>query len=131
MELKRLRISITIVDQLLTNLGMTIFMLKIQRLEHLQVVKIMMRASRMFGVAAILVLQPVNGAMVMQRTCTGAVLSHARQAHLPKKSVTHCHIMELVIMPTIRKYALVREEEFSMSEDCYLVTNEVPTNDVP
>jgi len=113
MELKRLRIFITIVGQLLTSLGMTIFTSKIQY--HLQIVsrKIMMLASRMFGVVATLVLQLLNGAILTQRTCIGAVLSHVRQVNLRKMNVTHCHVRaEPVIMPTIRKYALVKEEEF-------------------
>jgi len=88
MELKRRRIFITIVGQLLTNLGTTIFTSKIQF--HLQVVrcKTMMRAFRRFGMA-ILVNQLLNGAILMQRTCTGVVLKHVRQANLAKMNVTH------------------------------------------
>jgi len=89
MELKRRRIFITIAGQLLTNLGTTIFTSKIQC--HLQVVrcKIMMRASSRYGVIAILVLQPLNGAIHMQRICTGAVLNHVRHTNLTKMNVTH------------------------------------------
>jgi len=83
-----------------------------------------MRAFRMFGAVAILVLQQLDGAMVMQRTCTGVVLSHVRQAHLRKMSVTYSHVrVEPAITPTIRKLALLKEEEFSMSEDCYREKN--------
>jgi len=92
----------------------------------------MMLASRMFGVVATLVLQLPNGAILTQRTCIGAVLSHVRQVNFRKMNVTHSHVLaEPAIMPTIRKYALVKEEEFSMSEDCCLEKNEVPTIEVP
>jgi len=33
-------------------------------------------------------------------------------------------LAEIAIMPTIHKYALLREEEFSVLEDCYLKKNE-------
>jgi len=61
----------------------------------------------MFGVAVILVLQLPDGAILMQRICTGAALCHARQVNLTKLIVTHYLITEPVIMPTIRKYAFV------------------------
>lgn len=82
MELKHLRIFITIAGQLVTKDGLETSTLKMQRLGAPQVVshKIVMRAYRMFGVAATLVPQPLNGAILGQRTCTGAVQSHVSRA---------------------------------------------------
>jgi len=89
MELKRIRIFITIVGLLLTSIGRGIFTSKIQN--HLQIVrcKTMMRASSKNGVIAILVPHLLDIAIHMQRICTGAVLKHVRQANLPKMIVTH------------------------------------------
>jgi len=88
MELKRIRIFITIVGLLLTSIGRGIFTSKIQN--HLQIVrcKTMMRAFRRFGMA-ILVHQLLSIAILTRRTCTGAVPKHVRQASLTKLIVMH------------------------------------------
>jgi len=92
----------------------------------------MIIAFNKFGVLAILALQLHDGAMDTQRICIGAVLSHVKQVNLAKLNVMHSHgHAGIAIMPTIRKFVLVKEEEFSMSEDCCLEKNEVPTIEVP
>jgi len=82
MELKHLLTFITIADQLVTNVGLETSTLKMHQRGAPQVVsrKIVMRASRMFGVAATHVPQPLDGVILGRRTCTGAVQSHASRA---------------------------------------------------